>query len=717
MGEIQGKSRGIASRTRLEVILFKLVSSRPFLSSHPEGERLGPYELVRRLATGGMAEVYEARRLGPHGFSKRFALKRILPQLAGDARLVQMFCNEARLHAALSHPNLVEVVDFGEDQGAFFIVMELVGGLSCAELLSAIAARRRTAELGPALFIAREVLAGLAYAHEFCDQAGRPLSLVHRDVAPNNILIARTGRVLLADFGIVRSVEFDIRTSPGEIKGKVGYVSPEQAMGAPVDARSDLFSLAVVLAELLLAEPLFPGQTELEILSSLHSGELGVLDRAVHVPSKLKAVLQRALARDPVERPGSAREFLAQLEEIARQHQALLGADDFVVWLADLGLITLKSGIESKRVSDAYAGNSEAPTLSTPPASMTLARVAPLLRAPSLVIEPAAERTELAPCYRIRRPGASIVGPLSLAQLLGMIATARAGADTEVSRSGAPFLPLGSVHELGRLAARAPYRFSDPIALFASERHAVDRSSLAWHVFRYVATRKTGLLCLRRGRDQQRLYLLAGVPAAGSSTEPDELLGAWLVRAGFLTEAALDSALEAGHRAGLPLGQALLEAGLLSEDQLLAGLVEQRARRLAALLAFREGDLCFVDGARSGDEAVALPTSATAFVASAVRASYPIAELRELLTALQPDQYGEGQGAPAFDCRPILHLQRGLLGLTADEAQAFDRAASGVSPSAILKRAKTQGPLAEAAALRALFLGLSCGAFSVSGAR
>jgi serine/threonine protein kinase len=684
-------------------------------------ERLGQYELVRRLATGGMAEVYEARRVGPHGFSKRFALKRILPQLACDARLVQMFCNEARLHATLSHPNLVEVVDFGEDQGALFIVMELASGLSCADLLSAIAARRRTVELGPALHIAREVLAGLAYAHEFCDDAGRPLSLVHRDVAPNNILIERSGRVLVADFGIVRSAEFDLRTTPGEIKGKVGYISPEQALGAAVDARSDLFSLAVVLAELVLGEPLFPGQTELEILSSLHAGELGTLERAQHVPSTLKAVLRQALAREPGRRPGSAREFSMRLEDIAREQNALIGADDFVAWLADLGLVTLKSGVESKRFSQEYTLASEAPTVSARGEPTTLARVGAPLPAPSfapsftpsLVVAP----VDAEPWYRIRRPGGTIVGPLKLATLLEMIATARAGADTEVSRSGAPFLPLSAVHELGRLAARAPYRFFDPIALFASERHAVDRSSLAWHLFRYVATRKTGLVCVRRGREQQRLYLVGGVPAGSSSTEPGDLLGACLVRAGVVTQDALDATLEAGHRAGKPLGRALLEAGLLTADQLSTALVEQRARRLVALLGFREGDLCFVDGAQSGDEALAQPGSATAFVASAVRSAYPVAELAELLAGFQPTEHDHGQAAAVLDCRPILHLQRGLLGLSADEARAFDRVASGVSPSAILKQAKSQGPYAEAAALRALFLGLSSGAFSVAGTR
>jgi hypothetical protein len=433
------------------------------------------------------------------------------------------------------------------------------------------------------------------------------------------------------------------------------------------------------------------------------------LERAAHVPEALKAILRGALAQDPSLRPGSAREFLAQLEEIGREHDALIGADEFSLWLADLGLVSLKSGVESKRGSDVQAWTSEAPTLNVGPEPIAPPVASSLVAAP-----PSASPADAGPWYRIRRPGGTIVGPLTLARLLEMIATARAGADTEVSRSGAPFLPLSAVHELGRLAARAPYRFFDPIALFASERHAVDRNSLAWHLFRYVATRKTGLVCVRSGRDQQRMYLVSGVPAASSSTEPDDLLGAGLVRAGLVTQAALDATLEAGHRAGTPLGEALLNANLLSQEQLLRCLSEQRARRLAALLAFREGDLCFVDGAKSGDEALALPSSATAFVADAVRSSYPVEELKALLAGFDPAQYFGGNGSPALECRPILHLQRSLLGLTEEEAHAFDRAASGVSPSAILKRAKRHGPDAESAALRAFFLGLSCGAFSMA---
>jgi serine/threonine-protein kinase len=214
--------------------------------------RLGEYELVRRIATGGMAEVYEARRPGPRGFAKRVALKRILPQLAMDDRLVRMFCAEARVHAALAHPNLVSVLDFGEAQGELYLVLEYVDGVSLSDVLNAVTARRRAVDLGPALYVAREVALGLAYAHEYRDENDAPLGVVHRDVAPNNILLGRAGEVKLTDFGIVQSAWCDVRTAPGELRGKVGYAAPEQALGQGAEPRSDLFSLGVVLAEMLL---------------------------------------------------------------------------------------------------------------------------------------------------------------------------------------------------------------------------------------------------------------------------------------------------------------------------------------------------------------------------------------------------------------------------------------------------------------------------------
>jgi serine/threonine-protein kinase len=658
-------------------------------------ERLGEYELMRRIAVGGMAEVFEAKRSGPHGFSKRFALKRILPHFAGDARFVQMFCDEARVHATLSHPNLVEVVDFGEERAGLYLVMEFVDGLSCADLYSGVVARKRTVELGAALYIVREVLAGLAHAHEHCDDAGRPLNLVHRDVTPNNILLSQTGRVLLADFGIVHTA-FGVPTRPGELKGKVGFVPPEQALGRGVDARADLFSLAVVLSELLLGAPLFAGDNEREILTNLHAGNMGAFRSASQIPADLRAVLARALSLDPELRQPSARALSLELEGVARRHGVLIDSYQFTQWLADLGLLALKSGTRESLASWQEVGKS--------------ASVPPVSRAPGLrlVHSEAPTTPRLAaqdsglPAYRLRRAGGAVVGPVSLATVLEWIASARVPADSEVSRSGGPFMPISAVSELGRFVSRALYRFQDPVALFASERHAIEPSTLPWHLFRYLATRKTGLVCACRGSEQRRVYFVNGVPGASASSDPSELLGASFVRAGRLTQDALDRALERGYREGKPLGQALLDSGLIGPGELLSALAEQRTRRLSSLLALRQGELYFVDGAESGEQALAPPAAPTAFLVGALRSAYTEGELRVLLA---------GVAQKPLTARPILHLQRSLLGLTPAEGQAFDRAACGVPVGVILSQARALGVEIERAALFGLFAGICSGAF------
>jgi len=264
------------------------------------GSMLGPYLLGDRLGLGGMAEVYVAHRAGPRGFAKRFAVKRILPELAMDARFVAMFCDEARICAALCHPNIVQVVDFGESQGELFMAMEFVDGVSLARLLRTVSARRERFPRGIALHIAHEVLRGLAFAHDAHDEQGRPLGIVHRDVSPGNVLIGRAGEIKLGDFGIVRSEFVDRRTYPGELKGKVGYMSPEQVMGTDVDPRSDLFTVGIILAEMLLARPLFSGQNEFEILTNIYEANLSVLDRhAEELPPPILQTLRKALARDP----------------------------------------------------------------------------------------------------------------------------------------------------------------------------------------------------------------------------------------------------------------------------------------------------------------------------------------------------------------------------------------------------------------------------------
>jgi eukaryotic-like serine/threonine-protein kinase len=679
--------------------------------------RLGEYELVRRIATGGMAEVYEARRPGPRGFAKRVALKRILPQLAMDDRLVRMFCAEARVHAALQHPNLVSVLDFGEAAGELYLVMEYVDGVSLAEVLRAVAARKRAVELGPALFMAREVAAGLAHAHEYRDDDDAPLGVVHRDVAPNNILLGRSGEVKLTDFGIVHSAWSEVRTAPGELRGKVGYVSPEQAQGQGVEARSDLFSLGVVLAETLLGGPLIPGNTELEVLKNLHARNWESLPGLVSkLPPAVIHLLQRLLAKAPRNRPQSAALVALELDKLATAHGVRMSAHSLSLWLADLGIVRIESNVRvtPSRDDSPYPAPAElAPRFeqATIVDDDALKPIVIALPAPNLPDEgptlnrPAGTGTPTLR-YRLRRPGGEVIGPLSLASVLALLATARAGLDSELAREDGPFLKLSRAFELTRLASRPLYRFFDPIALLATERQPVERGNLAAHLLRLAALRQTGLLVYRHGAEQRRVYFEDGVPAATASTEPSELLGAQLVRSGDISAADMERVLESGYRSGCSLGESLVRANLISSERLSQSLTEQRIRRLTALCRAGGGELFFVEGARSGEAVLGQAQKPLAPLVEALRAAYPERELLALLGGLERTAVSPSKGCAAL---------RACLCLSSDEAYAFDLCLRGVKISLVLREARARGPGALRAAAFAVFVGLSAGAFVARG--
>ena len=667
---------------------------------------------MRRIATGGMAEVYEARRPGPRGFAKRVALKRILPQLAMDQRLVRMFCAEARVHAALTHPNLVSVLDFGEASGELYLVMEYVDGVALSEVLRAVAARKRAMELGPALHIAREVAAGLAYAHQYRDDDDAPLGVVHRDVAPNNILLGRAGEVKLTDFGIVHSAWSDVRTAPGELRGKVGYVSPEQALGRGVEARSDLFSLGVVLAEMLLGGPLIPGQGELEVLKNLQSRSWEDLSPLrAQAPKGVIELLRRLLAKSPRNRPASAALVAEELDTLATQQGVRTSAHGLSLWLADLGIVRIESNVRvtPSRDESPYQGPLAEPRVeqATIVDAEALKPIVVALPAPSLPDEgPTISRpaTAGAPTlrYRLRRPGGEVVGPLSLSRVLSLLATARAGLDSELARDDGPFLRLSRAFELTRLASRPLYRFFEPIALLATERHPVERSTLPAHLLRLAVLKRTGLLVYRHGAEQRRVYFEDGVPLASASTDGAELLGAQLVRGGLVSDADLERVLESGYRSGCPVGESLVRAGLLTNERLAQSIAEQRIRRLSTLCRARTGELFFVEGARSGEQVLGLSQRPLGALMEALRGAYPESELLALLSGLERIAL-----SPSGSCAEL----RSALCLSSDEAYAFDLYLRGVTLGMVLREARARGPGAVRAAAFAMFVGLSAGAF------
>ncbi|MDP1919294.1 MAG: protein kinase [Myxococcales bacterium] len=281
-------------------------------------EVLGKYTLLRKLAAGGMAEVFLSRVAGPAGFEKTVVVKRILGHLAEDPSFIAMFLAEAKLAAQLNHPNVVQVFDFGEQEGTWFLVMELIDGLNLRHLFRKAAEKGEYLPIGVALKIAIMALEGLAYAHEFADPStGEPLALVHRDVSPDNILVGRNGAVKVVDFGIAKAANQTHLTRTGTVKGKFSYMPPEQLQGQPLDKRADVFAMGIVLYELLTARKPFDTSNDAVVVRAiLYENFVPLRTYRVDAPEALEQILSRALAKDVSQRYADCRAMAADLEKL-----------------------------------------------------------------------------------------------------------------------------------------------------------------------------------------------------------------------------------------------------------------------------------------------------------------------------------------------------------------------------------------------------------------
>jgi serine/threonine-protein kinase len=286
---------------------------------------LGSYELLFRLASGGMAQVHVACRRGEGGFVRPVAVKRMLDHLASDPEFVDMFLDEARLAASIHSPHVVQTIDVGrDDDDSLFLVMELVVGVALSDLLGDTLRAGATIPVDVAVEIVAQAAEGLHDAHEARSPAGAPLAIVHRDVSPQNILIGKDGRVRVNDFGVARALHRRTRTITGQLKGKFAYFSPEQALGGPLDRRSDIFGLGVVAWELLATDRLFSApEGAAGVLEEVKSKLIPRLDDVRRdVPVGIAEVVARAVDRDPAARYPTAAEFAAALRLAAVQSAA-----------------------------------------------------------------------------------------------------------------------------------------------------------------------------------------------------------------------------------------------------------------------------------------------------------------------------------------------------------------------------------------------------------
>ena len=270
------------------------------------GSLIGKYVVRRKLAEGGMAELYLCSSRGPQGFEKDVVIKRIRPTLASDPQFVRMFIGEARLASRLNHPNVVQIFDFDQCDDSYYLAMEYVRGRSLAEVRKRCKARMTTLPPTLVAHIGAQIARGLHYVHGL-SQPGSAQGLVHRDVSPHNVLLSFDGAVKLTDFGIAQPSE---KSAPGRLKGKLAYMSPEQSRGEIVDARTDVFALGIVLWEMMTGGRLFEGNGDAAVLQAVRSSVIPPAARVnPDVPLDIDAVVMKALQRPPEQRYQTAQEL------------------------------------------------------------------------------------------------------------------------------------------------------------------------------------------------------------------------------------------------------------------------------------------------------------------------------------------------------------------------------------------------------------------------
>jgi serine/threonine protein kinase len=300
-------------------------------------DQFGKYTVLRHLASGGMADLFLARATGIVGFEKIVVIKRIREDLAGDHEITELFLHEARLAATLEHPHIAQVYDVGIVNDSYFFAMEYVHGMDLRKIMRAAISKRRHLLLADAVQIAIGVCAALHHAHEKRDRRGNSLGIIHRDVSPSNVLVSYDGAVKVCDFGVAKATSRSNQTAHGVLKGKIAYMSPEQCQCQPLDRRSDIFAIGIVLHELLTLKKLFRGENDLAVLKQLTEGEIMLpsANRA-DFPPELERIVMKALSRSRDQRYATAQKMQLDLEAFARAERLALSSVSLEHLMAEL---------------------------------------------------------------------------------------------------------------------------------------------------------------------------------------------------------------------------------------------------------------------------------------------------------------------------------------------------------------------------------------------
>ncbi|RME28770.1 MAG: DUF4388 domain-containing protein [Deltaproteobacteria bacterium] len=555
--------------------------------------KFGKYLLVEKIATGGMAEIFKAKSYGVSGFEKTIVIKRILPAYSDDREFIDMLIDEAKICASLQHANIVQTFDLGRLQNRYYIAMEYVHGVDLASVLGRLRKAKMRLPVELCCFIMSEALNGLDYAHRSTGPDGEPLNIVHRDFNPSNILLSFLGEVKVADFGIARARRRNTKTMAGGLKGKLGYLSPEQVMEMPLDARSDIFTAGITLWEMLTCRRLFKGKNELEVLLQMRDAK--VPDPRVHVTElneQLVEIVMKALKKDREQRWRSAREFREALDD----------------YLFERGIKVTQTHLES------YLKHLFADRLEQEKQKERTAKVEKTREAP--------------PRYWVRSPGRGTRGPVELAELIDMLSDGELPHNSQILREGETWVPLHKVPELEVHLSRLPStEESDPNAM-ATYRGLLAEVSVPKLFYRLAIAKENGRLVLTRPGVKKEVYLRNGMPEFVKSNVSEEMLGEYLVAKGVITAEQRDEAVAAMRGFSGRLGDTLIGLGILQPHEMFEHLQNQVREKLLEVFSWTTGSYRFYAGQTYSGEVLPLKVGSYALIAEGVREFIPLQMLQ-----------------------------------------------------------------------------------------
>jgi serine/threonine protein kinase len=653
----------------------------------------GQYLLLERIGTGGMAEIFRAKTFGAYGFEKEYAIKRILPNLGADGEFVSMFVNEAKLVVDLYHANIVQVFDLGEIEGAYFIAMEFVQGKDLLDLLARCAENDLKIPLKLSLYITMEMLKGLDFAHKASDRFGDPLNIIHRDVSPSNVMLSYGGDVKIGDFGVAKAKTQTQMTEAGTLKGKVGYMSPEQVRGDEIDQRSDVFAAGIILYEVLTMTRLFMGGSDLDVMLKIRDSDIeDELSRCRKVPPTLVRILRTSLAKGPEDRYQTAEDLYDAIRDFAYTHNIKTSNQDLASFLRRIFSDEIEKE-QSRRLKDPTMSEADVSSseqviavaagqvvrgsdegLDLPSAQDITATDRPSTLQTLLPDADASARVR-DDSYRYRNKDGDISHAMSLKQLQTKLAATTEDHREAVSVDDGDWISPDDVPQLwgierptsGKLQASGGFRASefktdeitaprqepggggdDGLSLEtkpwisrvsvletdADPTHEgnLGRTTLARLLFRLDRRRHRGMLSITGKKHRKEIFFRRGDVVMVTSTRREELLGTYLVKRGIISEDQLNQALERLSEFGGRLGDALVGERLLPTYDLFRYLGDQLRDRILDLFTWRTGEWAWTPEVAAPHEAASLGVDMIELILDAIRNHIPPLVIRQHFT-------------------------------------------------------------------------------------